>query len=198
MRARSRDSEALELRAHTLLADVPLHDVWVAELPGGGAGRTLPDVRALLEADAISDVNPLVRFLFGLRSRLGRLLGWDASPLRGPAAGSFIERLSASERDHSLVEPGTREGPFTVLSVTPREAISEAINATVHAFSVFALVERSDGYLFYWAIYVRPVGWFTPWYMHLIDPFRRFIVYPAVLRHLRARWETLYSDIPGS
>jgi hypothetical protein len=32
---------ALDLRAHTLLADIPLHDVWVAHLPGGGAGRTL-------------------------------------------------------------------------------------------------------------------------------------------------------------
>ena len=33
--------EAQPLRAHTLLADVPLHDVWVVRLRGGGGGRTV-------------------------------------------------------------------------------------------------------------------------------------------------------------
>jgi hypothetical protein len=87
-----------------------------------------------------------------------------------------------------LVTPGTLEGPFRVLFVSPREAISEIQNPTVHGFSVFALVERSSGYRLYWAIYVRPVGGITPWYMRLIDPFRRVIIYPAALRHIRAAW----------
>ena len=58
----------------------------------------------------------------------------------------------------------------------------------MHAFSVFALVERSSGYCLYWAIYVRPLGRITSWYMRLIDPFRRMIIYPAVLRYIRAAW----------
>jgi hypothetical protein len=58
----------------------------------------------------------------------------------------------------------------------------------VHAFSVFALVERSPDYRLYWGIYVRPVGRITSWYMRLIDPFRRLIIYPSVLRHIRAAW----------
>jgi hypothetical protein len=40
----------------------------------------------------------------------------------------------------------------------------------------------------YWAIYVLPVGWITPWYMRLIDPFRRLIIYPNVLREAQRRW----------
>jgi hypothetical protein len=86
------------------------------------------------------------------------------------------------------VAPGTREGPFRVLFVSPREAISEIQNATVHGFSVFALVEDSSGYRLYWAIYVLPVGRITSWYMRLIDPFRRVIIYPAMLRRIRAVW----------
>jgi hypothetical protein len=58
----------------------------------------------------------------------------------------------------------------------------------VHAFSVFALVERSSGYLLYWGIYVQSVGRITSWYMRLIDPFRRLIIYPAALRHIREAW----------
>ena len=71
--------------------------------------------------------------------------------------------------------------------MSTREAISEIQNATVHAFSVLALVERSD-YRLYWGIYVLPVGRITAWYMRLIDPFRRVFIYPALLRYLRVAW----------
>lgn len=37
----------LPLRAHELLRDVPLHDASVVDLPGGGVGRRVADVRAL-------------------------------------------------------------------------------------------------------------------------------------------------------
>ena len=57
---------------------------------------------------------------------------------------------------------------------------------------VLALVERPSGYRLYWAIYVRPVGRLTGWYMRLIDPFRRLMIYPAVLRRIRAGW-----SVPG-
>jgi hypothetical protein len=179
--------ERIDLRAHSLLADVPLHDLWLVELSGGGPGRTIVDLRALLSVESITAANDAVRFLFGLRAWLGRLFGWDREPPQAPRE-SFLQRLSAAERARSLVVPGTPEGPFRVLFVSPREAISEIQNPTVHAFSVFALVERSSGYLLYWGIYVRPVGRITSWYMRLIDPFRRVIIYPAALRHIRTAW----------
>ena len=84
--------------------------------------------------------------------------------------------------------PGTPEGPFQVLFVSKREMISEIQNSTVHAFSVFALLEHASGYRLFWAIYVRPRGRITWWYMRLIDPFRRVIIYPAILRSIRAAW----------
>jgi len=88
----------------------------------------------------------------------------------------------------SLVEPGTADGPFTVLYVHSYEAVSEIRNATVHAFSVFALEPRLSGYRLFWAIYVAPVGRLTAFYMAVIDPFRRLLIYPAILRHLHRTW----------
>ncbi|HEX6729754.1 MAG TPA: DUF2867 domain-containing protein, partial [Pyrinomonadaceae bacterium] len=85
------------------------------------------------------------------------------------------------------VPPGTPEEPFRVLFVSPQEAILEIQNTTVHAFSVFALLNHSSGYRLYWAIYVRPNS-ISSWYMRLIDPFRRLIIYPTVLRYLEAAW----------
>ena len=179
--------QGIHLRAHSLLADVPLHDVWAVDLEGGGSGRTIVDVRSLLAGLSLRDASAAVRFLFRLRAGLGRALGWDREPARA-FDESYLRRLSTVDRESSLVPPGTREGPFQVLLVSPREAISEIQNATVHAFSVFALEERASDHRLYWAIYVKPVGRITGWYMRLIDPFRRVIIYPAVLRHLQARW----------
>src|SRR5262249_58273893 len=125
--------------AQSLLSDVPLHDVWAVDLPGGGPGRTVVDLRALLSGQSLMAVNPVVRFLFGVRGRLGRVCGWDReSPLASEE--SFVHRLSPADRERSLVRPGTPEGPFRILLVSPQEAISEVQNATVHAFSVFALL----------------------------------------------------------
>jgi hypothetical protein len=140
-------------------------------------------------------VNPLVKLL--LVRWLGRVFGWDREPARA-SEESWLHRLSATDFERSLVRPGTREGPFRVLFASHREAVLEIQNSTVHGFSVFALVEGASGYRFYWGIYVRPVGRVTVWYMRLIDPFRRIVIYPAVLRHLRARWASEPSSGQGS
>lgn len=186
MRATREEYEAIELRAHSLLAEVPLHDVWTVELPGG-SGRTIVDLRRLLSPEHLTTKSTIVRFLFGLRARLGQIFGWDREPVQA-SGESFLHRLSDTDRKLSLVEPGTPEGPFQILFVSPREAISEIRNSTVHAFSVYALVERPSGYRFYWSIYVRPVGRITSFYMALIDPFRRIFIYPAILRQIQIAW----------
>lgn len=180
---------ALDLRAHALLADVPLHDVWVVDLPGGGEGRTLLDLRESMSGDDLKSVNPVVRGLFALRGALGRAFGWDA-PDPSHAARSFLTRLTDDDRRASLVTPGSADGFFTVLYVRSHEAVSEALNATVHAFLTFALVPREDGtgYRMFWAIHVKPVSRLTSVYMALIAPFRRFVVYPALLRRVREKW----------
>jgi len=181
------DYRQIPLRAHALLADIPLHDVWQVELPDGGPDRTIADIRSLMSAKSLAEMNPSVRALFGLRRIMGRIFRWDSShsTLRTP---SFLSRLPVQDRMRSLVEPGTADGPFTVLYVHPREAVSEIRNATVHAFSALALEPRPAGYRLYWAIYVAPVGRLTAFYMALIDPFRRLLVYPAILGHVHRAW----------
>lgn len=129
MRVTAEEYRRLELRAHTLLADIPLHDVWAVDLPGGGSGLTLLDLRDLLSVETVTRASAAVRFFFGLRAALGRVFGWDRKPPQA-SRESYLLRLSAEERESSLVAPGTPEGPFRVLHVSRREAISEVQNAT--------------------------------------------------------------------
>ena len=136
--------------------------------------------------------NILVRALFAIRGVLGRVFGWD-DERHNSSGASYIHRLTSEDRARSLVRPGTPEGPFRSLYLFPNEAVFEIRNATVHAFLASALCRRPDGYTLYWAIYVMPVGALTTLYMALIDPFRRFIVYPVLIRETQAAWASAYA-----
>jgi hypothetical protein len=191
MRVKPADFQRLNVRCHALLSDVPLHDVWAIPLNGGGPGRSIQDARAILFGNW-RPPNCAVRGLFTLRSALGRAFGWD-DERHDPPSGSYVNRLADADRSRSQVVPGTREGPFRVLYVFGDEALSELRNATVHAFLALALTPRPGGYTLYMAIYVKPVSRLTTLYMALIDPFRRFVVYPALGKHAQQRWSRTYA-----
>jgi hypothetical protein len=191
MRAEPSEFRRLELRCHALLADAQLHDVWAITLRDGCPGRTMRDVHALLPA-ALSSKNPVVRSLVAVRRAIGRRLGWDEER-HDPLAQSYVRRLTDEDRARSLVSPAARMGAFRVLYLFADEATYEVRNATVHAFLATALVARTDGYVLYWAIYVRPINRFTGLYMAVIDPFRRLVVYPALVREIEAAWERAYA-----
>jgi Protein of unknown function (DUF2867) len=86
------------------------------------------------------------------------------------------------------VPAGTRDGLFRLVYRFENEQLLELINLTAHAAALSVLVETSNGYRFYFAVYVRSVSRFTSVYMALIGPFRKLIVYPSLLRTVRASW----------
>ena len=109
----------LGLRAHELLRGVPLYDVSEVDLPGGGAGRNLADIRALRSA---IDSSLIAKALFGTRYFLGRVFGWDRVTMRPDE--SLLSRLTDRDRMESQVAPGTAEGPFRLLYQFPGEALA--------------------------------------------------------------------------
>jgi hypothetical protein len=186
---------SLKLRAHQLLLGIPLYDVTVVDLPGGGSGRTVADIRAL---DSRAPPSRTARVLVGLRRFLGRLLGWDRTRMR--PEDSLLSRLSDQDRRTSQVPPGTPQGAFDILYQFPGEMLSEIRNATVQGYVCVALVRTPAGYRLYWAVYVIPVSRLTRPYLLAIEPFRRFLLYPALLRRLRHAWMAAYPgpDRPAS
>src|SRR5688572_12886868 len=104
MRIDPGEFRARPLRVHALLHDVPLEDAWAVPLSGGGAGRTIQDLRAVMVA-GLEAAPPLVRMLFRLWGRIGDLLGWDRQrPAWNPE--SYADRLGPADRARSLVVPG--------------------------------------------------------------------------------------------
>jgi hypothetical protein len=190
MRASPDEYLRLNLRTHELLRDVPLEDVWTIRLPGGGAGRTIQDLRAVLTV-GVQTAPRIVKGLFGLRWRIGSLFGWDQGR---PAwsTESYVHRLSEEDRAKSTAAPGTPEGRFNLLYRFEHEQLSELRNATVHAFLSLSIRPAPGGYLAYLAVYVKPVHQFTSLYMRAITPFRRLVVYPAIIRQVQRAWVERY------
>jgi len=175
-------------RVHRFLADVPLHDVWEIRLEGGGPGRHVRDFRAVADR-TLRRPGPLIWLLFALRGALGAILRLDDRVPGGPPpAASYVHRLSDAERVASLEPPGSPWGIFRFVYAFEDEALGEIINRTVHAFSFMGMRPAPGGYRVHWAIYVRPVGRLTGLYMALIDPFRRWLIYPSLIRGLEAAW----------
>ena len=185
--------ERLPLRVHEFLAGVPLHDVWAVDLPRPRSGITLDEYLRVASARPIT-LPPLARALLNVRLFVGRLLGWDREP-DAIALETFTTRLTDVDRSRSLVLAGTREGLFRVIYRFENEQLLELINRTVHAAALSALVETTSGYRFYFSVYVRSGSRFTRVYMALIDPFRKLVVYPSLLRTVRASWNQAFGPV---
>ena len=184
------ESERLPLRVHNLLAGVPLHDVWAVDLPWTRPAITLDEFLRKASVRPYS-LSSLARALLNVRLFIGRFLGWDREP--APSDWDFFaKRLTAADLSESLIAPGTPEGVFRVVYRFKNEQLLEVMNRTAHAAAVSALVETANSYRFYFGVYVRRVSRFTPVYMALIDPFRKLVVYPSLLRSVRSTWNQTF------
>jgi len=169
---------------------VPVHDVWFVDLPRWRAGVTLDDFLRTA-SNCLFTPSSLVRMLLGIRFFVGQFFDWDCEP-SATAAKSFATRLTDTDCSRSLAAAGTRDGFFRVVYRFENEQLVELINRTVHAAALSTLVETATVYRFYLGVYVRSVSRFTPFYMVLIDPFRKMIVYPSLLRSVRAQWHQAF------
>jgi hypothetical protein len=198
----TQEFEQLPLRVHTFLAGVPLHDAWSVDLPHWRPGVTLDeflrtantgkvDTCGCSKSASLFTPSPIVRTLLDIRFLIGRIFGWDREPSAN-AWKTFAARLTDSDHSRSFVAVGTPDGFFRVVYRFENEQLVELINRTVHAAALTTLVETATAYRFYLAVYVRNISRFTPFYMTLIDPFRKLIVYPSLLRSVRARWNRAF------
>jgi hypothetical protein len=192
-RISTQEFERLPLRVHDFLAGVPLHDVWAVDLPRARSGITLDEFLRTASAPPFT-LPPLARALLNIRLFVGRLLRWDREPA-ATAWETFATRMTTADRSRSLAPAGTREGLFRVVYWFENEQLLEVINRTAHAAALSALVETANAYRFYFGVYVCSVSRFTPVYMALIDPFRKLVVYPSLLRTVRATWNQTFGTV---
>uniref|UniRef100_A0AAU2UXX7 DUF2867 domain-containing protein n=1 Tax=Streptomyces sp. NBC_00003 TaxID=2903608 RepID=A0AAU2UXX7_9ACTN len=177
-------------RIHEIAGDFTLEDVWALPTPGG------PDeldrlVRQFTSDDEAGTSSPVQRFLFAVRRKLGKLLGWDKSDEGvGTRVPTLRDRLPADLREGPQ-GPAFRSGTFTSVYQTHDEWAAEMANKTVHGVLHIGWVpDGSGGYHGQMAVLVKPNGLFGNLYMAAIKPFRYIGVYPALIRSIGKEWES--------
>jgi hypothetical protein len=184
-------------RVREFTEDFELEDVWALPTPGG------PDDLPRLVQQIISPGKDplLVRALFTLRWKLGKLFGWDEPGSGvGERVPSLRERLptdllQAPRGPDLRAVPGREEadGPpiFSSVYQTHDEWLAEFANKTVHSLMHIGWVpdDSGSGYHAQMAVLVKPNGRLGKAYMAAIKPFRYALVYPLLLRSLARQWQ---------
>ncbi len=156
-----------------ILADIPLHDVLAIDLEGPSA-PTLDDLAGAFRRFTPLHSTPAALFLGTLREAACSVFGWEDPRWADPTA-SFLHRVAEVDRKRSAIESGKIFGIWRVLYAFPEEGAVETLNGTAHV-AVAATI--GDG----------PHG-SRPLYMRLIDPARRYFLYPSLLRQFAHTWK---------
>jgi hypothetical protein len=184
------EHESRGWRIAEIAPDFRLEDAWALQARGSA-----DDFGALLEVMASLDPaqgeSAAARLLFALRFRIGRWLGWDDAgrelAIPGKAEATLRGRLP---RDLRNTAPDLRSAyGFRPLYRTDVEWAAEISNRTVHAVMHLGWIEKGGGsYQGQMGVYVKPRGRLGAAYMALIKPFRRRVVYPALMRQIERAW----------
>ena len=183
------EHDALPWKVHDLARDYELEDVW--RLPVDlDLDDSLSDFwdQMQLAIAQLDKVNPAA-ILFGVRVALGRLFGWDDGP-PGNEALELRRRYSAIDGSQPELE---EVGEFSLVYKLDDEYLAELENSTVQAALHLGRLTRVDGQGINLAVYAKPKGALGRLYMAAIKPFRRWIVYPTILRAVARQWSAYKS-----
>ncbi len=194
------DHESRSWRIDEIAPDFRLEDVWALPAEGGAE-----DFATLLEVVGSLDMahgkSRATRALFSFRRHLGGWLGWDRVggqlPIPQDDATTLAARLPKDLRGSATDLGRLSSSGFIPLYRTDVEWAAELSNRTVHAVMQLAWVDRGEGrFQGRLAVYVKPRGRLGAGYMALIAPFRRKVVYPALLRQVEHDWSLRASSNP--
>ncbi|MBN1274572.1 MAG: DUF2867 domain-containing protein [Candidatus Aminicenantes bacterium] len=139
------------------------------------------------------------RLLISLRMFLGKILDLDKNintlPIPGCQESSIRERLSMKDRKRSLElsELGIKDSnneTWRIVYLYEDEMLTELSIDAVHVLMHLGWVHKSGNFFTArLAVYAKPRGMIGDVYMKLIMPFRRTIIYPALMENVKNTWQ---------
>lgn len=140
----------------------------------------------------------LTRLLFNLRYWLSKVLPLDKNintlPIPECHETTIKSRLKdkdiAASKAGKAIKDNKSDLEFRPVYLNDNESLHELSNDTVHALIHFGWINKKDNvYTATMAIYVKPRGVYGRAYLRLIEPFRRHIVYPTMMKMIKKQWQ---------
>lgn len=140
----------------------------------------------------------LVSFLFTLRFWISKIFPLDKNintlPIPGCKETTIKSRLTSQDIEKSkggkVIKGIGTDLEFRPVYLIEDESLHELSNDTVHALIHVGWINKNDSYYTATlAIYVIPRGIYGKIYLKLIEPFRHYIVYPAMMKAIKTQWQ---------
>jgi hypothetical protein len=190
-------------RIREIAPDFKVEDVWALPVHGGAEDfQTLLEL--MISLDPANSQSLPARIVWRARDRLGawfdlgragpidhgRADAGSKLPIPGTTETSLIDRLPA-DLFNTAAGLNFDAAPFAALYRTDDEYAAELSNRTIHAVLQLTWVDQGGGrYRGQMAVYVKPRGSLGKGYVVLVKPFRRWILYPALMRQIERAWNT--------
>ena len=140
----------------------------------------------------------LVSILFTLRFWISKIFPFDKNintlPIPGCQDTTIKTRLNGHDLEKSKVGKAIKVNDtdleFCPVYLFEDESLHELSNDTVHGLIHIGWIKKNDNYYTATlAIYVIPRGIYGKVYLKLIEPFRRYIVYPGMMNAIKEQWQ---------
>lgn len=146
----------------------------------------------------IQSTTTLVSILFTLRFWIDKIFPLDRNinnlPIPGCKETSVKTRLNSEDLKKSkagkVIKGDDSSLEFRPVYLFDDESLHELSNDTVHGLIHVGWIKKNDNnYTATMAIYVIPRGIYGKVYLKLIEPFRRHIVYPGMMKAIKEQWQ---------
>ncbi len=140
----------------------------------------------------------LVSILFTLRFWMDKIFPLDRNintlPIPGCQETTAKTRLNGQDLEKSkagkAIKVNNSDLEFRPVYLFEDESLHELSNDTVHGLIHAGWIKKNDNYYTATlAIYVVPRGIYGKVYLKLIEPFRRYIVYPGMMKAIKKQWQ---------
>lgn len=191
---------ARQWKVNKIADDFTLWDVW--EIPIDADNSKNENFQSFYSVvlgtfNKIQTSASLTSFLFALRFWLSKIFPLDKNintlPIPGCNEISVKSRLNSHDLEKSkagkVLTDNNNYLEFLPVYLFDNESLHEFSNDTVHGLIHVGWIKKNENhYNATLAIYVIPRGIFGKAYLKLIEPFRHNIVYPAMMKAIKAQW----------
>ncbi|HEY9207287.1 MAG TPA: DUF2867 domain-containing protein [Candidatus Methanoperedens sp.] len=188
-------------KVNTIANDFILWDVW--EIPIAANNSKTENFQAFYGIAfetfrKMQTKTTLVSILFTLRFWMDKIFPLDRNintlPIPGCWETTVKIRLSSQDLEKSkagkAIKVNNTDLEFRPVYLFEDESLHELSNDTVHGLIHIGWIKKNDNYYkATLAIYVIPRGIYGKVYLKLIEPFRRYIVYPGMMKAIKEQWQ---------
>ncbi len=188
-------------KVNEIANDFVLWDVW--EIPIVANNSKTENFQsfygiALETFNKIQAKTTLVSILFTIRFWIDKIFPLDRNintlPIPGCQETTVKSRLNRQYLEKSkagkVLKDNNTDLEFRPVYLFEDESLHELSNDTVHGLIHVGWIKKNDNqYTATLAIYVIPRGIYGKVYLKLIEPFRRHIVYPGLMKAIKEQWQ---------